>query len=85
MYIFFLELRASFVNSLVINYIFCSRTVEMIFVGRWYLRIGPLRCSVLPSPVNSLVFNDIFFRAEKEWGDGIRGLALSATWFSFLL
>ena len=25
-----------------------------------------------------------FFRAEKEWGDGIRGLALSAARFSLL-
>ena len=30
-----------------------------------------------------IIFFDIF-RAEKEWGDGIRGLALSAARFSLL-
>ena len=28
--------------------------------------------------------NNFFFRAEKEWGDGLRGLALSAARFSLL-
>ena len=27
---------------------------------------------------------NLYFRAEKEWGDGIRGLALSAARFSLL-
>ena len=31
-----------------------------------------------------LTFFPFFFRAEKEWGDGLRGLALSAARFSLL-
>ena len=32
----------------------------------------------------NLYFSLISFRAEKEWGDGLRGLALSAARFSLL-
>ena len=32
----------------------------------------------------SLIEILLFFRAEKEWGDGLRGLALSAARFSLL-
>ena len=32
----------------------------------------------------SLIGILLFFRAEKEWGDGLRGLALSAARFSLL-
>lgn len=32
----------------------------------------------------SLMFSPLSLRAEKEWGDGIRGLSLSAARFALL-
>ena len=41
--------------------------------------------SALLSSVNAHInYFLVFFRAEKEWGDGLRGLALSAARFALL-
>lgn len=34
--------------------------------------------------VKNIITGDYFHSAEKEWGDGIRGLALSAARYSLL-
>ena len=46
--------------------------------------IGTTFCSVLSNHIYVILNWKYNFRAEKEWGDGLRGLALSAARFSLL-
>lgn len=47
------------------------------------LRVWRQRCCCLTVDINCLL-NPVRHRAEKEWGDGIRGISLSAARFALM-
>nr|XP_031528566.1 solute carrier family 12 member 6 [Vicugna pacos] len=56
-----------------------SICLALMFISSWYYAIVAM-CSLNLS----LLFSPLTPRAEKEWGDGIRGLSLSAARFALL-
>ncbi|XP_072402320.1 solute carrier family 12 member 6 isoform X3 [Diabrotica undecimpunctata] len=61
-----------------LSFIGLSLCIAVMFMTSWYL-------ALLAMAMAGIIYKYIEYRgAEKEWGDGIRGLALSAARFSLL-
>ncbi|XP_019760513.2 solute carrier family 12 member 6 isoform X2 [Dendroctonus ponderosae] len=62
----------------VLSFLGLSLCIAVMFMTSWYL-------ALLAMGMAGVIYKYIEYRgAEKEWGDGIRGLALSAARFSLL-
>nr|XP_023024078.1 solute carrier family 12 member 6 [Leptinotarsa decemlineata] len=61
-----------------LSFIGLSLCIAVMFMSSWYL-------ALIAMAMAGIIYKYIEYRgAEKEWGDGIRGLALSAARFSLL-
>lgn len=61
-----------------LSFVGLSLCITVMFMTSWYY-------ALLAMLIAGIIYKYIEFRgAEKEWGDGIRGLALSAARYSLL-